>query len=96
MNGYMRNRRCLCLRCRTRGLMGATILVTLGVLFLLDNFDLLDFDRSSPILLIVIGLCILAGRTASTQGHIQPFAPAGNPVAELPASQASHDPQVKS
>ena len=73
MSIYIRNRTCPCQRCRARGLTGAAVLITLGVLFLLSNFDILDFGRSWPIILIAIGLTILAGRGASTAGHIQPY-----------------------
>lgn len=53
--------------------MGAAILITLGVLFLLDEYWYIDFDRTWPILLIVIGVLSYAARTASTEGHIQPW-----------------------
>jgi hypothetical protein len=52
--------------------MGAAILITLGVLFLMENFDVIPFDRSFPVLLLVIGCVMLIGRTGSTEGHIQP------------------------
>lgn len=76
---YIRNRHCPCLRCRTRGLMGGAILVTLGVLFLLDEYRVVRFDDSWPVLLIVIGLLVFASRTASADGHIQPRWLAGDP-----------------
>lgn len=70
---YMRNRSCSCPRCRTRGLTGGVILVTLGVLFLLEEYRIAPFDNTWPVLLIVIGLLSFASRNASTDGHIQPF-----------------------
>jgi hypothetical protein len=73
MSIYVRNRLCPCYRCRARGLTGAAVLITLGVLFLLQNFDVLYFENSWPTILIVIGLSILASRSASTEGHVQPF-----------------------
>lgn len=87
MSIYIRNRACPCQRCRARGLTGAAVLITVGTLFLLDNFNILDFERSWPVLLIAIGLTILAGRGASTEGHIQPYGAA--PVAQ------PENPQVK-
>jgi hypothetical protein len=39
----------------------------------MENFQVLDFEKSWPVILIVIGLSILARRNASTDGHIQPF-----------------------
>ena len=72
MNVYLKNRNCPCVRCRTHGMMGAAILITLGVLFLLENYNVVPFDRSFPILLLVIGAVLLISRTGSTEGHIDP------------------------
>lgn len=69
---YIRNRNCSCVRCRAQGLMGAAVLITLGVLFLLENYRVVPFDRSFPVLLLVIGCVLLISRTGSTEGHIQP------------------------
>ena len=77
MNGYVPNPKCQCPRCRARGLMGAAVLITLGVLFLLAEFTGFHFGKSFPFLLIVIGLVMWLGRTASIEGHVQPPAPAG-------------------
>ncbi|HEV2961372.1 MAG TPA: DUF5668 domain-containing protein [Candidatus Angelobacter sp.] len=73
MSVYIRNRLCRCQRCTFGGLIGAGILITLGFLFLLDNYGVFDFDKSSPLILIVIGLLLFARRNASTEGHIQAF-----------------------
>ncbi len=80
MAHFRSNPRCGCSRCRLRGLMAPTVLVTLGILFLLDNLDVTSFHRSFPILLIVIGVVMVLQRTSSTEGHIpygyeQPLAP---------------------
>ena len=72
MTIYVRNRSCRCVRCQARGLMGGAILVTLGVLFMLDNFSIISFDQSWPVLLIVIGLISYAARSGSMEGHVQP------------------------
>lgn len=53
--------------------MGAAVLITLGVLFLLQEFWILRFDQSWPILLLVIGVMMLLGRTASAENHVQPY-----------------------
>jgi hypothetical protein len=83
MSVYMRNRRCPCARCRAHGMIGAAILVTLGVLFLLDTNGIVWFHQSWPVLLLVIGGAIFLSRTASTENHIQPYvAPA--PVITAP------------
>ena len=70
--GYVRNRSCPCARCRAQGLMGPAVLVTLGVLFLLQSYHIVSFDRSFPVLLLVIGCVLLISRTGSTEGHIEP------------------------
>ncbi|HLJ27991.1 MAG TPA: DUF5668 domain-containing protein [Candidatus Angelobacter sp.] len=76
---YIRNRSCPCYRCRARGLMGGAIMVTLGVLFLLENYTQYDFNQTWPVLLIVIGLLSFASRSASIEGHIQPGWLGGTP-----------------
>jgi hypothetical protein len=54
--------------------MAPAILVTLGILFLLEEFGSwrLGFDHTWPLILIVIGGVILAKRNASMSGHIDP------------------------
>ena len=52
--------------------MGGAILITLGVLFMLEEYRFIPFDRTWPVLLIVIGVLSYATRTASTEGHRQP------------------------
>jgi hypothetical protein len=86
MTPYIRNRNCQCTRCRAHGLMGAAVLITLGVLFLLDSYGDIRFRETYPILLLVIGGVLLVSRTGSTEGHIQPGWIAG-PVAPPPAQQ---------
>ncbi|MGZ4874542.1 MAG: LiaI-LiaF-like domain-containing protein [Candidatus Angelobacter sp.] len=72
MTPYIRNRNCQCVRCRANGLMGAAVLITLGVLFLLESYNVVPFDRSFPVLLLVIGCMLLVSRTGSAEGHVQP------------------------
>ncbi len=66
---------CVCERCRTRRLMGPAILVTLGVLFLLDNISSVDFGRTWPAILLVIGVVKLVQSNASYTGHVGPLPP---------------------
>lgn len=76
METYTCNRNCGCQRCRFRSLTGPVVLITVGVLFLVDSFHLhnLDFgDNTWPVLLIVIGVLVLMRRSASIEGHVQPF-----------------------
>jgi hypothetical protein len=52
--------------------MGPAVLITVGLLFLLEQLHVMSFGRSFPILLIVIGLIKIAQRSAPDMGHIQP------------------------
>jgi hypothetical protein len=51
--------------------MGAAVLVTLGILFLLESYGAVRFEKSFPVLLLVIGCVLLISRTGSTEGHIE-------------------------
>ncbi len=64
--------RCNCHRCTCRGLMWPAILITLGVLFLLDQWrgDYLSFHNTWPVILLVIGAIKLGEATASNEGHV--------------------------
>lgn len=72
MNDYIKNRDCSCVRCRAHSLMGAAVLVTLGVIFLIDSYHISHGGRVFPILFLVIGCMLLLQRTGSTEGHINP------------------------
>jgi len=71
--------RCACCRCTIRGLTGPAVIITVGVLFLLDqmrggNFS---FGDTYPVILIVIGVISLAAAAAPTDGHVSgPVPPA--------------------
>ncbi len=70
---YRYNSYCSCARCRAHGFMGPAVLITIGVLFLLDQTSHLhwaEFGYTWPALLIVIGLIKLLEHSASTNGHI--------------------------
>ena len=73
MSGYTRNRHCPCPRCRACGLTGAALVITVGVLFLLDTNGVIGFNQSWPVLLLVIGAFIFMSRTASTENHVEPW-----------------------
>jgi hypothetical protein len=70
---------CQCEHCRTRKLMGPAMLVTLGVLFLLDSVSRVGFGRTWPAILLVIGVVKLMQSNASTSGHIGPLPPGPPP-----------------
>ncbi len=89
---YRYNPYCSCGRCRAHGFMGPVILITIGVLFLLDQLGhsrWMDFGSTWPALLIVIGLVMFLQHNASAEGHVPrdyPRAmPPGPPIA--PGSQ---------
>ena len=73
MEIYRNNPNCSCMRCRCRGIMGGVVLITLGVMFLLNEFHVRDltFDNLVPLLLIAIGIVLMLQRSAPTEGHVQ-------------------------
>lgn len=78
--------------------MGGAILITLGVLFLLEEYRFIPFHRTWPVLLIVIGVLSYAARTASVEGHNQPWWMGGTPPASGEPDNSSSrggDQQVK-
>jgi len=98
MEIYRSNRACGCMRCRIRGIMGAVVLMTVGVLFLLQTLDVfnLNFHQTWPLLLISIGLVKMLQRSASIEGHVQPPPPFQMPpvppsssVPPMPGTQSS-------
>lgn len=72
MTDYQANPACRCGRCRTRGLMWPTVLVTLGLLFLLGNLSDFPFQRTWPILLIVVGVIKVVRYAMPDGGHVNP------------------------
>jgi hypothetical protein len=66
---------CVCERCRTRKLMGPAIMVTLGVLFLLDSVSVVNLGRTWPAILLVVGVVKLMQSNASHTGHVGPLPP---------------------
>ena len=70
---YRYNPSCGCARCRAHGFMGPTILITIGVLFLLSQATgvyWLRFHNTWPALLIVIGLIMFLQHNAPATGHV--------------------------
>jgi LiaI-LiaF-like transmembrane region len=70
---YRYNPACGCARCRAHGFMGPAVLITLGVLFLLDQMVhvyWMEFGRTWPALLIVIGLIMFLQHNAPATGHV--------------------------
>jgi hypothetical protein len=89
--------RCTCQRCTIRGLMGPVIVVTVGVLFLLQEMrgGYFDFGNTYPVILIVIGLISLASAMASSEGHVSQapnVPPAIPPTQGVPPSPSGATP----
>jgi len=82
--------RCSCPRCTIRGLMGPAVVITVGVLFLLQQMrgGVFDFGNTYPFILIVIGVILLGSSIAPMTGHIDavPPPPATPPSPEAPGS----------
>lgn len=84
--------RCACRRCTTRSLMGPAVIITVGVLFLLDQMrgGYFSFSNTWPVILLVIGAINLVCALASTEGHISGSVPPVSPVAppnQLPGQE---------
>jgi len=84
---------CPCARCRTRRIMGPAMLLTIGILFLLENLNIAYFGRTWPVILLVIGAVKLMQGSASVEGHVGPGGTGGavgspispaNPAAPVP------------
>ena len=86
MNGYQYNRACGCTRCRSRGIMGPVVLITVGVLFLLHNLDVagLTFEHTWPVILLVIGAVKLLQSNAPIHDHVGSVAPSAAPNPDGP------------
>ena len=87
----MSNRiRCNCRRCTVRSMLGPAVVITVGVLFLLDQMRGGDFSfgNTFPVILIVIGAILLAAALSPSEGHIYgPLPPAGPGSAPPPPPQ---------
>jgi hypothetical protein len=103
---YRYNRSCPCPRCRAHGYMGPAVLITIGVLFLLDQMGhthWMDFSYTWPALLIVIGVVMLLTHSASIDGHIpreynwqsrdQRYVAPPNPGQQVPPGYQGYPPQ---
>jgi hypothetical protein len=87
-----------------RAIRGPITLITVGVLFALQNFTRYGFDQTWPVLLIVFGLLSLMQRGAAPPRPAQmpPMPPpprgyastgyAGSPYSQPPAGSTSTDP----
>jgi hypothetical protein len=80
---------CQCGRCRTRRLMGPAMVLTIGVLFLLDHsLHVAGFGKTWPVILLVVGAVKLLQGSASAEGHNPLLGsranPPGGPIPPVP------------
>jgi hypothetical protein len=70
------------------------MIITVGALFLLDQNSFMGFDRTWPVILLVAGLFLFLSRSASAEGHVQPYGampmpmPMTAPMPQTGAAQA--------
>lgn len=64
-------------RSTIRAIRGPVTLITIGVLFALNNFTPYRFDQTWPVILIVFGLFSLLGRSLERVPPRPPFPPPG-------------------
>ena len=84
---------CPCAHCRTRGLMGPVMVLTTGVLFLLQTLRVVDLDRTWPAWLLAVGIVKLVQSSASSEGHIERTYPSPSmPAPEAPTPPSSPKP----
>jgi hypothetical protein len=72
-----------------RAIRGPVTLITVGVLFALQNFTPYDFGQTWPVLLIVFGLLSLLARTTAPQPAPPPPQYAWQPPAWQPQPSAN-------
>jgi hypothetical protein len=62
-----------------RAIRGPVLLITLGVLFALNNFTSYRFSETWPVLIIVLGLFSLLGRASNVPPYQNPPQPPPGP-----------------
>ena len=85
--------RCPCPRCTVRGLMGPAIVITIGLLLLLQETarsSAFRMDETYPIILIVIGVILLASALAPMTDHVSAPPPASVPPYTPPGAPAAN------
>jgi len=88
--------KCHCQSCTIRGLVGPAVVITLGVLWLLNEVHggRFYFGTTWPVILIVIGLVHLASSMASREGHVTPAPLAVPPQPPAPPTPGAGTPQT--
>lgn len=89
--------KCNCQSCTIRGYIGPAVVITLGVLLLLNEVQggRFYFGSTWPVILIVIGLVHLASALASREGHVSTPPPiAAPPMPPVPPAPPMNGPQT--
>lgn len=81
-------RTCVCGRCSTRWLMGPAMVLTTGILLLLQSLNIAEIDRTWPAWILVVGIVKLIQSSASSAGHVGPL-PSAPPAAAPPTPPTS-------
>jgi hypothetical protein len=87
---------CGCGRCATRCLMGPAMVLTTGILFLLDSMNIAELHRTWPAWILVVGIVKLLQSSASSAGHVGPLPSAPPAVAPPSPPPSSSDPASSS
>ncbi|HXM67359.1 MAG TPA: DUF5668 domain-containing protein [Candidatus Acidoferrum sp.] len=95
---YERTRqRCGCGRCSTRCLMGPAMVLTTGILFMLESLHIAALDRTWPAWILVVGVVKLLQSNASSEGHVGPLPGAPPAIGPTPPTPpAATDPGATS
>ena len=88
--------KCHCQSCTIRALVGPAVVITLGVLWLLNEVHggRFYFGSTWPVILIVIGLLHLASSMASREGHVSPAPLGAPPPPQAPPTPGAGTPQA--
>src|SRR6202051_4623564 len=95
-------RTCSCGRCSTRCLMGPAMVLTTGILFMLQSLNIAGLDRTWPAWMLVVGVVKLLQSNASSEGHVGPLPESSRaagpmpPAAPVPPAPATPDPGATS
>jgi len=63
-------KRCGCAQCRVRRLMGPLMIITIGAIFLVQQYTPYGVGTLWPLMLIVPGIILVAASLASDEGHV--------------------------
>jgi hypothetical protein len=74
----------------TRCIMGPVMVLTTGLIFLLDSMNIASVDRTWPAWLLAVGIVKLLQSSASSEGHVGPLPPA--PPAAAPPQPPLYTP----